>query len=143
LELFWVAPRELYSQRYANTPTPELTCGPQVPLNWKVFAAWPSVQTLMSVTGLSDRGVQIALQDLQAVNAIQCIYHSRGGGSEKGDRKKQTSTNCYLLTPNSVHREDRHEAIITPKDIPPDQHEKEVGLRREMRQWSSRTVAVG
>jgi hypothetical protein len=85
------------------------------------FAAWPSIQTLMSLTGLSDRAVQIALRDLEAANAIQCIYRSQGGGSEKGDRKKRTSTSCYLLTPNSVHREQHAEEIVTPNDVPPDE----------------------
>jgi hypothetical protein len=85
------------------------------------FAAWPSIQTLMSVTGLSDRAVQIALRDLEAVNAIHCIYRSHGGGSEKGDRKKRTSTSCYLLTPNSVHREEPAEVIVTPKEVPSDE----------------------
>jgi len=44
------------------------------------FAAWPSIQTLMSVTDLSDRGVQIGLRELEAAGAIRCIRRSRGGG---------------------------------------------------------------
>ncbi len=82
------------------------------------FAAWPSVQTIMGVTGLSDRGVQIALRELETAGAIQCIRRSRGGGSRKAGYWAKANTNCYLLTPNAVPREIAANPI-TPNVIHP------------------------
>jgi len=85
---------------YAN---PRTEMWPVGALKLDGFAAWPSVQTLAAMTGLSVRAVQAALRDLEAAGAIRCIYRSPGGGSVSGDRTKRQSTCCYLITPQHVH----------------------------------------
>ena len=67
------------------------------------FASWLGVPRICRLTRLSDRAVQPALKRLQARNAIQCIYQSKGGAARKQEGKNEPpKTNCYLLTPNLV-----------------------------------------
>ena len=69
------------------------------------FASWLGVPRICRLTGLSDRAVQPALKRLQARNAIQCIYQSKGGAARKQEGKNEPAkTNCYLLTPSLVPR---------------------------------------
>ncbi|MGA8030437.1 MAG: hypothetical protein WB992_25120 [Bryobacteraceae bacterium] len=84
------------------------------------FAAWPSIQRIVAVTKLTDRGVQIALAKLEAGDAIRCIYRSKGGAPKRrGDRVLPAKTNCYLLTPNSLHRSDSSSLDTEPRsEIP-------------------------
>jgi hypothetical protein len=94
------------------------------------FAAWPSIETIAAITNLTDRGVQKALAKLELGNAIYCIYRSKGGAPKKrGGGMLPARTNCYLITPNSVHPsrepddkhagvEPRSEARETPNSVP-------------------------
>jgi hypothetical protein len=66
------------------------------------FVAWPSVATLMDVTGLSERAVQGALAKLRMKRAISCLFESKGGASR-----------CYLLTPHHLAGYKRE----TPQDV--------------------------
>jgi Helix-turn-helix domain len=62
------------------------------------FAAWPSVHTITQVTGLSDRGVQRGLRELEKRKVIQRLIPL--GEFKRGAHTVRTDTNCYLLTPD-------------------------------------------
>jgi Helix-turn-helix domain len=78
-----------------------------VPRSIVGFFAWPSIKRLEIVTGLSKRGTQVALKELEREGAVLCVYRSRGGAPRRTTPSAAghpAKTNAYLLTPQSLRR---------------------------------------
>lgn len=94
----------MYMDSYARLPRPVLRAKTLTPAAKLVFQAlhsyawgekeeaWPSIKRLASDTGLSDRGVQKALKQLEEVGLITIEHRKRA------ENPRWNDTNLYTLT---------------------------------------------